>query len=100
MKIKEYQKSAMSFTQSPDKPIDEKIIQASLGICGEAGELAEKVKKCYIENKQSYTKEEWVHEMGDILWYMTLMCDAMGVDIEEVMTANIEKLTNRYKDDV
>lgn len=71
------------------------FIQAALGLTGEAGEFADKVKKSLFQGHE-LTEDEMVSELGDILWYIVLGCKALGVSLGEVMHANIKKLEERY----
>lgn len=71
------------------------FIQAALGLTGEAGEFADKVKKSLFQGHE-LTEDEMVSELGDILWYVVLGCKAIGVSLGEVMHANIKKLEERY----
>lgn len=71
------------------------LIQAALGLTGEAGEFADKVKKSLFQGHE-LSEDEMVSELGDILWYVVLGCKALGVSLSEVMYANIKKLEERY----
>lgn len=68
---------------------------AALGLCGEAGEFADLVKKCKYHHHE-LDIDHMVKELGDVLWYVSLGAAVLGVDLETVMTRNIEKLQNRY----
>ena len=71
------------------------LIQAALGLTGEAGEFADKVKKSLFQGHE-LSEDKMVSELGDILWYVVLGCKALGVSLSEVMYANIKKLEERY----
>lgn len=71
------------------------ILHATLGIAGESGELVDAVKKSIIYNKP-FDLVNFKEELGDILWYIALGCHAVGVDMEDIMQANIDKLKKRY----
>ena len=76
----------------------DKIIYPALGLCGEAGEVAEKVKKVLRDNHGYFTKvkkEEIKKEIGDVLWYLQALCVDLGFDLEEAAMKNIEKLKSR-----
>lgn len=69
MEINEYQKAALTTAVYPE---DKRIIYPALGMCGEAGEVADKVKKVIRDNNQQFTddrKLEIAKEVGDVLWY-------------------------------
>jgi NTP pyrophosphatase (non-canonical NTP hydrolase) len=71
-----------------------------LGLCGESGEVAEKVKKLYRDNNgkmDEYFKQNLSKELGDVLWYVTASLNEIGVSLEECMQQNYDKLTNRRK---
>lgn len=75
----------------------DRFLMAGLGIAGEAGEIADLVKKVrYHDHKPN--GEKFVEELGDLLWYTVVMCEALGVTLEDVMKYNIEKLQKRYPD--
>lgn len=75
------------------------LIHGLLGISAEAGELWSLVQKVFWYNK-SMTAEEFkaqvALEIGDVLWYAAETCSALGLDLGEVMEANITKLRKRY----
>lgn len=68
----------------------------TLGLASESGEVAGVVKK-YI--RQDYdldtAKEKLTKELGDVMWYWARLCDELGLNPEDVMTQNMEKLTHR-----
>ena len=71
------------------------MLQAALGLTGEAGEVADLIKKSVFHNKPM----DLVHlkkELGDVMWYVALMCHAYKFDLDEVMQLNIDKLKARY----
>lgn len=72
----------------------------ALGMTGEAGEVADKVKKVYRDKGGEFddaTREEIAHELGDCLWYLTNMATLMGYSIEDIARMNMEKITSRLK---
>ncbi len=76
----------------------ERLITASLGLSAEAGEFGDLVKKCVFQGKElnDETKQHMVKELGDVMWYLSQGCIALGVSIEDVLQVNIEKLEKRY----
>lgn len=70
-------------------------IHAALGICTEAGEFADAVKRFVFYGKE-LDKVNAAEELGDLMWYVSMGCDEIGVDLETVMKANIDKLSARY----
>ena len=73
------------------------IIEACMGLSGEVGEMVDMFKKNVFHQKP-LDDAHAVRELGDILWYIALICDAKGWDLEMVMELNIEKLRQRYPD--
>lgn len=70
------------------------IIYPALGLCGEAGEIAEKVKK-YLRGDRELDKDALLSELGDPLWYLTSLADDLGFTLQDVVDRNQEKLTSR-----
>ena len=71
------------------------IINASLGLSGEVGELNDMIKKA-IFHSHPIDRMKVEKEIGDIIWYVALMCESFGFDMDEVMELNIAKLKARY----
>lgn len=73
-----------------------KITYSTMGLVGEAGELANKVKKLLRGDKN---REELIDgiksEMGDVLWYLSALADDINIDLSEVAADNIKKLRDR-----
>jgi len=76
----------------------QRLITAALGLSAEAGEFGDLVKKCLFQGKElnKENKELMVKELGDVMWYLAQGCMALGVTIDEVLWANIDKLEKRY----
>lgn len=76
------------------------LIEKVLGLTGEAGEAADKFKKI-IRDKggviSGMDKEEITKELGDVLWYVAMIAEYLGVSLAEVAEVNIEKLESRWK---
>lgn len=70
-------------------------IAACLGLSGEVGELTDMVKK-FIFHGTPIDEEHLKKEIGDILWYIALMCYTCNYDLDDIMQMNIEKLKARY----
>lgn len=73
----------------------ERLFLAAMGLCGEAGEVMEIWKKHLISRK-TLDKEALLLEMGDVFWYFTLMMIDNGFDLDDIMTANMDKLRKRH----
>lgn len=94
MTLNEYQHAALETAVYPE---EYRIIYPALGMTGEAGEVADKVKKV-IRDYGSFTderKREIVKEIGDVLWYCAVLANDLGYTLEEVGIINIEKLKSR-----
>tara|TARA_R110000751_G_scaffold123940_1_gene225028 strand:+ start:91 stop:477 length:387 start_codon:yes stop_codon:yes gene_type:complete len=75
---------------------DERLIENTLGLVGEAGEVAEKVKK-KIRDRNKISAEEIVKELGDVLFYVTALANYFGDNLAIVMEKNVAKLDDREK---
>jgi NTP pyrophosphatase (non-canonical NTP hydrolase) len=73
------------------------LAYATLGLVGEAGEVAEKVKKLWRDNGtyDGAFETELAKEIGDVLWYVAAVCDEIGYDLGQVAKINISKLNSR-----
>jgi len=76
----------------------QRLITAALGLSAEAGEFGDLVKKCLFQGKElnKENRELMIKELGDVMWYLSQGCMALGVTIDEVLWANIDKLEKRY----
>ena len=74
------------------------ILNSAIGIASEGGEFAEIVKKCVFQGKplDDETIFHAKRELGDIIWYWTNSCRALGLDPNEVIAENVRKLEARY----
>lgn len=70
------------------------IVYPALGLAGEAGEIAEKVKK-WLRGDRELDREGLLKELGDPLWYITSLADDLGFTLQDVVDANVEKLSSR-----
>lgn len=93
MKINEYQKLALRTASSINS--EDLIHNGALGLCGESGEVADVVKKWKFQG-HDLDKQKIIKELGDVCWYIAIMAEGLGVDLETVMQLNIEKLRSRY----
>jgi NTP pyrophosphatase (non-canonical NTP hydrolase) len=72
----------------------------TLGLCGEAGEVAEKVKKIIRDNGGLVPADVYnklVAELGDVLWYVSTLCDELQCRLEDVADLNLQKLRDRQE---
>lgn len=96
MNVNEYQILAMT-TLNPELDKREVLINSVMGLCGEAGEAIDIVKK-WMAQGHELDKEHLKKELGDIAWYLAEAATALDVSLEEVFQANIDKLKKRYPD--
>ena len=73
------------------------VLYAAIGMCGEAGEVSELVKK-YEYHGHAIDTEHLARELGDVLWYVAYMADLFGYSLGKIMAMNQEKLAKRYPD--
>lgn len=96
MKLNEYHSKAYETAQYP-KEVG--LAYVTMGLAGEAGEIANKVKKVY-RDKGGYldleTAESLAKELGDVLWYVAMTAKECGYSLESIAKMNIEKLASRH----
>ncbi len=77
-------------------PEEAKIVYTALGLAGEAGEVADKVKKIIRDGRDDTAfKNEIAREIGDVLWYCALLADDLGYTLQQIAEMNISKLKSR-----
>lgn len=94
MNFYEFQKKAMR-TANYDLSDNDQLVNAVMGLTGEAGELANEVKKFMFQG-HDFDKKKIISEGSDILWYIALLCQSINVDMEDMAQFNIDKLLKRY----
>ena len=94
MTINEYQKLAM-VTANKNLSDKEMLINGVMGLCGEAGESIDIVKK-HLFHGHELIRDKLIEELGDVAWYLAETCTALNIDLENVLSQNIEKLKKRY----
>ncbi len=97
MELNDYQKKALETAVYPQ---DKKIIYPTLGLTGEAGEVADKVKKVIRDNDQVFDaehKKAIAMELGDVLWYVATLASDLGYSLEEIGQMNYAKLKSRQE---
>lgn len=96
MDFEEYQKLSKETAMYPK--IGENYVYPTLGLVGEAGEIAEKIKKVFRDNNgvlDEERKQMLKKELGDVLWYLAQLSTELGLSFDEVASFNIEKLASR-----
>lgn len=71
------------------------VFNACLGLSGEVGELNDMIKK-WIFHEKPFDEVHAKKELGDVLWYVAMMCHSFGWDLDEILQMNIDKLKARY----
>ena len=92
MNFKEYQDKARQTAVYPKT--NPSWIYPMLGLCGETGEIAEKLKKV-IRDGNPIDKDALKKELGDVLWYIANLAYELGLDLENIAQTNIDKLFSR-----
>ena len=96
MDFKTYQEKARKTALYPN--LGSNFIYPTLGLVGEAGEVAEKVKKVIRDKNGIFDVESKIgikKELGDVLWYLTNLCTEFNFTLDEVACQNLEKLRLR-----
>jgi len=96
----DYSEAVWRFAAYPER--GNNLIYPALGLAGESGEVAEKIKKLWRNDGHTSAaqlsdekKRELVKELGDVLWYVNAMCRELGVPLEDVAAQNAAKLGDR-----
>jgi len=95
MRFEEYQVEARKTAQYP--VIGHSIVYPALGLAGESGEVADKVKKLFRDHGGDLNRcrLDLIFELGDVLWYLSALCDELDITLAEVAQYNISKLQSR-----
>ena len=96
MQLSEYQSRSRATAVYPDA--GDNLTYPALGLCGEAGECAEKVKKAIRDDGGALTEERrsaLAAELGDVLWYAAQLATEAGLDLDRVAEDNLAKLLSR-----
>lgn len=95
MTLNEYQVLAL---ETANYTTEKKVIYPTLGLAGEAGEVADKVKKVIRDKGSQFTdevKHEIAKELGDVLWYVATLSYDLGYNLELIAEMNYSKLKSR-----
>lgn len=96
MYLNEYQSQA-SRTLNEKVSIILNTSNLSMGLCGEAGEVVDYLKKVYFHGHE-LDNVKLKHELGDVLWYISGIATVHKIDLRDIAVSNIEKLKKRYPD--
>lgn len=94
MTLNEYQKLA-DRTSDPTWSAGRKLQNGCMGMCGEAGECIDLLKKTCFQG-HPLDPRRMAEEIGDVLWYVAQAATGLGLNLEQVARRNIEKLEARY----
>jgi NTP pyrophosphatase (non-canonical NTP hydrolase) len=93
MNLDQYQHLALRTARELSS--EDRLLNAALGLAGEAGEFADSVKKIRFHG-HALNHDDLLKELGDLLWYTALAANALGVPLSEIAEQNIAKLNKRY----
>jgi NTP pyrophosphatase (non-canonical NTP hydrolase) len=96
VQLSDYQRRSRVTAVYPDAGSN--LAYPALGLCGEAGEAAEKVKKAIRDDGGELTPERrdaLATELGDVLWYVAQLATEAGLELDQIARANLEKLLSR-----
>lgn len=98
MNFSKYQEKSRKTAKYPNAGSN--WVYPTLGLCGEAGEVAEKMKKILrdCDGKINETKKEKIKkELGDVLWYIAQLATELNLSLDEIASSNIDKLYDRME---
>ena len=96
MELNDYQRESRKTALYPN--VGSNAIYPTLGLVGEAGEVADKVKKILRDKRGIFdkdSKDAIKFELGDVLWYVSQLASELGYELEDVANANLQKLNSR-----
>ena len=100
LSFEDYQRLAARTAVYPDRESDDIAPYPALGLAGESGEVAEQIKKAIRDDGGAITDERRAalrKELGDVLWYLSALCDELGLELADVAGENIDKLRDRQQ---
>ena len=102
MEMNEYQKHTRTTAKYPGamEGTTDAVVYTALGLAGEAGEIANKVKKVLRDNGGVVSHEiaaDLAKEIGDVLWYLARLSDELGYPVGNIAEGNLAKLTSRLE---
>ena len=101
MDCDDYQRAAMRTAREKDAP--DEFMHLVLGLVGEAGEIAEKVKKLVRDHESDLDRldrDDMAAELGDVLWYTAVLANHLGLSLADVAQRNVDKLADRQRRNV
>ena len=101
MDLNTYQRRSRETARYPDAGTNP--VYPTLGLCGESGEVADKVKKVLRDRDGVFDAETLrglALELGDVLWYVAQLATELGLSLEEIAASNLAKLASRAERNV
>ena len=98
MDLNTYQKKARKTASYPH--IGKNLSYLTMGLCGESGEVAEKIKKVFRDHGGKVStkmRKDVSKELGDTLWYLANLCSELKLDFDDIAKENLEKIRSRVK---
>ncbi len=98
MDCDDYQRAALRTARDKDAP--DEFMHLVLGLVGETGEIAEKVKKLVRDEHSDLDRldrDDMAAELGDVLWYAAVLADFLGLSLGDIAQRNIAKLADRQR---
>jgi len=97
MDFNEYQELSLRTASEASTSKEQLILNGVMGLCGEAGECIDIVKKHKFHG-HTLDEEKLKDEASDCLWYLAAIAEGLGITLEEIAIHNVEKLKKRYPD--
>lgn len=91
----DYQRAALRTAQADRLSADELLLNGVMGLCGEAGECIDLVKKARFQGHE-LDAEKLAEELGDVAWYLAVAAHGLGIPLSAILEGNVEKLMKRY----
>lgn len=98
MEMDDYQQAALRTARDKDAP--DEFMHLVLGLVGEAGEIAEKVKKLVRDKRGDLAqldRDDMAAELGDVLWYAAVLANFLDISFDDVARRNVDKLADRQR---
>ncbi|MDE9364132.1 nucleoside triphosphate pyrophosphohydrolase family protein [Luteipulveratus sp. YIM 133132] len=98
MDCDDYQRAALRTARDKDAP--DEFMHLVLGLVGEAGEIAEKVKKLVRDQNSDLARldrDDMAAELGDVLWYTAVLANYLDLSLDDVAQRNVAKLADRQR---
>ena len=96
--MNDYQQAALRTARGKDQK--DELFHLLLGLCGEAGEIAEKMKKIVRDKNSDFANvdvDDMKKELGDVLWHIAALADYFDITMDDIAETNIAKLASRLE---